>query len=122
MNLTDTIEIKVSKYRRGKPALILRETVPAKIYGPLAIHHDVAYGKRQTWKITHIATGLCVSGELTLKAAVAIAKELKALPEWQEPTLGEGRTATNGAVFDSLANAVIEARRFHTGAGVREAA
>lgn len=121
MNLTDTIQITVSKYT-GRRRVTVKEDVPAKIYGPLAVHHDVIYGKRQTWKVTHVATGLCVSGELTLKAAVAIAKELKHLPEWQEPTLGEGRTAANGPVFDKLASAVIEARRFHTGGGVREAA
>lgn len=119
MNLTDTIQITVSKYT-GKRRVVAKEDVPAKLYGPLAIHHDVVYGKRQTWKISHVASGLAVCTELTLKAAVAIAKELKDLPEWQEPTLGTDNP--NREAHAKLANAVIEARRFHTGAGVRRAA
>lgn len=121
MKLTDTIEITVSKYRgpRRSP-LRVKEQVPAKIYGPLAVHRDVRVGLKQQWKVTHVATGLRITGELTQKAAVAIAKELKDLPQWHEPTLGEGRTAANAAVFEALSKKVNEAMAFHVHGYARE--
>jgi hypothetical protein len=68
MRLTDGIEITVGTWRRGK-RITSKEVVPAKLFGPLAVHRDVVEGKRQTWKVTHVATGLLVSGEMTLKGA-----------------------------------------------------
>lgn len=118
MNLSDNIEISVGT-RVGRKTVVSKEAVPAKIYGPLAVHKDIVQGKRQTWRITHIASGLRVCGELTLKAAAGIAKDLRDLPEWQDPTIATENP--NRDVLSKLANAVIEARAFHTGGGTRSA-
>ncbi len=114
MKLTDTIEIVV-----GTHAGTYRETVPAKRYGRLAVHKDIVQGKRQLWKVSHPSSGLMVLGELTLKAAVAIAKELQHLPEWDDPRITEGYTGKTAALFNKLTYAVDEARKFHTDGGTR---
>lgn len=113
MNLTDTIKIQVSTAAKRT-----WDDVPAKIYGPLALHKDIVQGKRQLWRITHIRTGLRVLGELSLKDATAIIKDLRSLPEWEEPTLGDGRTAENGEVFDRLYFKVRQARHTHLEGGL----
>lgn len=118
MNLTDTIDITVRVYK-GKKTVSAKETVPAKVYGPLALHKDICTGKRQLWRVTHIATGLRVLGELPLNAAIAIVKELKGLPEWQDPRLADGYCAGTTALFDKLVAAVKEAQRFHCEGGTR---
>ena len=109
-----TIKIRVSTAaKRGW------EEHPAKIYGLLAVHKDLVQGKRQLWRITHVGggSGMRVLGELTHKAAVAIAKELEGMPEWQDPTIATDNP--NREVLSKLANAVREARNFHAGLGVR---
>lgn len=115
MRLTDTIHVLMSTAAKR-----WREPTPAKVYGPLAVHKDIVQGKRQLWRITHVASGMRVLGELTLKAAVAIAKELQAMPEWSEPTLCTDEP--DRQVLAKLACAVREARDFHTAGGTREAA
>lgn len=117
MRLTDTIEVQVSTVAKR-----WRETVPAKRFGALAVHKDLMQGKRQLWRITHVNSGLRVLGEIPLKAALAIAKELQAMPEWEDPRLLEGSNAGNVELFKKLASAVLEARAFHTAGGTREAA
>lgn len=110
MNLTDTIQITATvSIGRGKYATD-KVSVPAKIYGPLAVHKDIVVGRVQQWKVTHVPTGLGLGGELHLKAAVALAKALKDMPEWHDPRLVEGRKATNAGLFDKLVGAVKEAR------------
>lgn len=115
MKLTDTVD--VSMYTAAKR---WKEPTPAKVYGPLAVHKDLVQGKRQLWRITHVASGMRVLGELTLKAAVTITKELKDLPEWQEPTLCTDDP--DRRVLATLSCAVREARDFHTAGGTREVA
>lgn len=113
MKLTDTIKIQVSTAAKRS-----WDNVPAKIYGPLAVHKDIMQGKRQLWRVTHIYTGLRVLGELSLKQAAALAKEMKDFPEWEEPTLGDGRTADNAIVFERLYFKVRQARHTHLEGGV----
>ena len=116
MNLRDTIDIVVRENR-----VVSREAVPAKIYGALAVHRDIVQGKRQLWKVSHVRSGLSIGGEMTLKAAVGMAKDLADLPAWHEPCVGNDQP-TNAAtrpILDRLFLAVREARAFHTGAGVR---
>tara|TARA_R110000868_G_scaffold86528_1_gene242679 strand:+ start:109 stop:465 length:357 start_codon:yes stop_codon:yes gene_type:complete len=112
MKLTDTIKIHVSTAAKRE-----WEEHPAKIYGLLAVHKDLVQGKRQLWSISHVGSGFRVVGELALKAAVAIAKELEGMPEWQDPTIATDNP--NREVLSKLANAVCEARNFHAGLGVR---
>jgi hypothetical protein len=117
MQLRDTVDILVSK-----DPVVSREAVPAKIYGALAVHKDIVQGKRQLWKISHIRSGLSIGGEMTLKAAVGMAKDLADLPEWQHPCVGSdpaSRNAANRPILDRLFLAVREARAFHTGGGTR---
>lgn len=113
MRLTDTIHVRMSTVAKR-----WLEPTPAKIYGALAVHKDIVQGKRQLWRITHVASGMRVLGELTLKAAVAMAKELQALPEWAEPTLCTDDP--DRQILSKLACAVREARDFHTAGGTRE--
>lgn len=115
MRLTDTVD--VAMFTAAKR---WRETVPAKRYGLLAVHKDLVQGKRQLWRISHVSSGMRVLGELSLKAAVAIAKELQALPEWAEPTLCTDNP--DRQILTKLACAVREARDFHIAGGTREAA
>lgn len=115
MKLTDTIHVSMhTAAKRWK------ESISAKCYGPIAVHKDLVQGKRQLWRITHAASGMRVLGELTLKAAVAIAKELQDMPEWAEPTLCTDDP--DRKILSKLACAVREARDFHTAGGTREAA
>ena len=122
MKLTDTIQIRVARWeRKGRKQVQVTELAdePAKIYGPLALHKDFHAGRIQLWRITHIGTGLRVIGEIPLKAAVAIVKELKDLPEWHDPRIHEGHTAETAPLFNKLRDVVLEARNFHAGLGVR---
>jgi hypothetical protein len=105
VKLTGTIELSMHKRERGR-VVYYREAVPAKHFGPLAVHRDVMYGKRQTWKITHVATGLGVAGELTLKAAVGMARALRDLPEWADPHLAGDVSLERTCVIARLARAV----------------
>ena len=115
MKLTDTIQTRISTVAKRE-----WETQPAKIYGPLAVHKDIVQGRQQLWRITHVASGMRVLGELTLKASVAITKELQGMPEWQEPTLCTDDP--DRKVLSKLANAVREARDFHCNSIARVAA
>lgn len=115
MRLSDSIEIRVSQPAGRGKRVMAKESIPAKLYGPLAVHRDIMQGKRQLWKVTHVASGCGVLGELTLKAAVAVAKDLRDLPGWADPSLGTGRTAENIEVYAALYEAVREARRKHVG-------
>lgn len=125
MNLTDTIDIKVTAYEkkgRKRVAVVKTKTVPAKHYGPLALHHDVQQymgrGKsRQLWKVSHRATGLRIVGELPLDQARDIAKRIKDMPEWWDRRIGDGRTAETAALFDKLQIAVLEVKSFVCGGG-----
>jgi hypothetical protein len=110
MNLTDSIEIAVGTWKRGGQ-VVSKEAVPAKLYGPLAVHRDVMQGKRRLWRVTHVASGLMVSGEMTLKAAVSMAKGLQHLPEWQDVRLADGWSTATKDVFDTLSRAVLEVRQ-----------
>lgn len=112
MRLTDTVEVAMHTAAKR-----WREAVPAKRYGQLAVHKDIVQGKRQLWRITHVGSGMRVLGELTLKASVAIVKELQVLPEWTEPTLCTDNP--DRQILAKLACAVREARDFHTAGGVR---
>lgn len=112
MKLTDTVDVLMSTVAKR-----WRETVPAKRYGLLAVHKDIMQGKRQLWRISHVGSGMRVVGELSLKAATAIAKELQDMPEWHDPTIATDNP--NREALSKLANAVREARDFHAGLGVR---
>lgn len=112
MKLTDTVRIRISTV-----AMREWEEHPAKLYGPLAVHKDLVQGKRQLWRISHVGSGMRVVGELSLKAATAIAKELQDMPEWNDPTIATDNP--NREALSKLANAVREARDFHAGLGVR---
>jgi hypothetical protein len=112
MKLTDTVKIRVSTVAKRE-----WETHPSRNYGQLAVHKDLVQGKKQLWRISHVDSGFRVVGELTLKAATAIAKELQDMPEWQDPTIATDNP--NREVLNKLANAVREARDFHAGLGVR---
>ena len=122
MKLTDTIKIRCTVTKRdGRKRIETVEMLdePCKLYGPLALHKDFHAGRVQLWKITHVATGLRVVGEIPLKPAVAIVKELKDLPEWHDPRIHEGHTAETAPLFNKLRDVVLEARDFHAGLGVR---
>lgn len=112
MKLTDTVHISMHTAAKR-----WREPTPAKCYGLLAVHKDLVQGKRQLWRISHVNSGMRVLGELSLKAAVAIAKELQAMPEWAEPTLCTDDP--DRQILAKLACAVREARDLHAGLGVR---
>lgn len=121
MKLTDTIDVTVYT-GSGKNRVPAKETVPAKRYGALALHKGYHAGPIKNWTVTHVATGLRVVGEIPLKAAVAIIKDVKDLPEWNDPRLAEGMNAGNKALFDKIGAAVKEAKRFHLEGGTRPAA
>lgn len=113
MKLTDTIKIRCTVTKRdGRKRIETVEMLdePCKLYGPLALHKDFHAGKIQLWKITHVATGLRVIGEVKLDEAVSIIKQVKGLPEWNDPRLGEGMNAGNKALFDSLVVAIRAAQ------------
>jgi hypothetical protein len=118
MKLTDTLDITVYA-GSGKNRVPAKETVPAKLYGPLALHKGYHAGAIKNWTVTHVATGLRVVGEIPLKAAVAIIKDVKDMPEWRDARLAEGMNAGNKAIFDKIVAAVLEAKRFHLEGGTR---
>jgi hypothetical protein len=115
MNFPETLTIKVSKRVSARKTVVVDEQVPARFYGPLAVKKDSDATKysKASYSITHRPTGLRVAGELNLNQAIRIAKQLQDMPEWNEPSLGEGRTAANTALFDRLRDAVVEAKRDH---------
>jgi hypothetical protein len=113
MKLTDTIKIRCTVTKRdGRKRIETVEMLdePCKLYGPLALHKDFHAGRVQLWKITHVATGLRVMGEVKLDEAVSIIKQVKDLPEWHDPRLAEGVNAGNKALFDGLVVAIRKAQ------------
>lgn len=115
MQFPDTVTIKVQKRVSARKTITVEEQHPARFYGPLAVRMEAEATKRSkaSYGVTHRATGLRVVGEVNLQQAIRIAKDLQDMPEWNEPTLGEGRTIGNTAIMDRLREATLDARRRH---------
>jgi hypothetical protein len=115
MQFPDTVTIKVQKRVSARKTITVEEQHPARFYGPLAVRceREASTHHKASYNVTHRATGLRVVADCTLQQAIRIAKDLQDLPEWAEPTLGEGRTIGNSHVFDKLAEAVRKAKWVH---------
>jgi hypothetical protein len=113
MKLSDTLMIKRPVYKRGKS---VDEAVPAKFYGPLAVHlfSEATNYSKASYSISHRATGLRVLGDLTLQQAQRIAKQLQGDEGWNEPRLADGRTPETAELFDRMRDLVLQAKRDHS--------
>jgi hypothetical protein len=117
MKLSDTLTIKRPVYKRGKhvKGQAIDEQVPAKFYGPLAVHlfSEATNYSKASYSLTHRATGLRILGELTLQQAQRIAKQLQGDEGWSDERLAHGRTVATKELFDRMRDLVLQAKRDH---------